>query len=187
MITQYKCHHWIFWTISEWILIIREWRVTVHNCARRKRTLIMYASNLPNLPWNIPSMVHKIRITVKRRSNLLACIGKPLLPQSGNIPASSKAAAAAAATAAAILYQPSENEVHLYQERNPSRGQSLDKYFWMTDLQKTFPWYSHLQVRMIWLHGESKMKVYRHPFWQADSWEASYELGEVILPVLRRR
>ena len=36
---------------------------------------------------------------------LPACIGKPLPPQKGKIPASSKAAAAAAATAAAILHR----------------------------------------------------------------------------------
>ena len=51
--------------------------------------------------------------TLKRRSNLKACIGKPLTLQSGKIPASSKAAAVAAATAAAILYQ-------RIQERTPS-------------------------------------------------------------------
>ena len=58
----------------------------------------------------------------------------------------------------------SEKEVHLYKERNPSRGQNLDHNFWMTDVQKTLRWYSHLQVRMIRHHGESKRKVYTHSF-----------------------
>ena len=91
--------------IPKWILISRGWWVTVHKCARRKGTSIICATNLPSVPWNITSKVHTIRTMLKRRSNLLACIGKPLLPQSRKIPAFSKAAAAAAATAAAILYQ----------------------------------------------------------------------------------
>ena len=55
-----------------------------------RTTSIMWASNLPSLPWNITSKVHKIRTTLKRRSNLHACIGKPLPPRCGKIPASSK-------------------------------------------------------------------------------------------------
>ena len=91
--------------ISGWILIVRGWWVTVQHCARRKRASIFCASNHPTLPWNITSKVRKIRATLKRRSNLLACIGKPLPAQSGKIPASSKAAVAAAATTAAILHR----------------------------------------------------------------------------------
>ena len=89
----------------KWMLTSRGWWVTVHNCARRKRTSIICASNLPRLRVNITSRVHKVRTTLKRRSNLLACIGRPLLPQRGKIQASSKAAAVAAATAAAFFYQ----------------------------------------------------------------------------------
>ena len=83
----------------------RGWWVTVNNCARRRGTSIICNSNLPSLPWNITSMVHKIRITLKRRSIFLACTGKPLPPQRGKIKASSKAAKTAAATAAAILHR----------------------------------------------------------------------------------
>ena len=140
----------MLWTISRRILISRGWWVTVHNCARRKRTSIMCASNLPSLPWKITSKVHKIRTTLKRRSNLPACLGKPLPPQSGKIPASSKAAAAAAATAAAILIDSSENEVHFYEEIR----QNLDCSFRMTDVQKTPRWHSHLQVCMVRHHDE---------------------------------
>ena len=39
------------------ILISRKWWVTVHNCARRKRTSIMCASNFPSLLWNITGKV----------------------------------------------------------------------------------------------------------------------------------
>ena len=47
----------------------------------RKRTSIICASNLLSSQWNITSEVHKIRTMLKRRSNLHACIGKPLPPQ----------------------------------------------------------------------------------------------------------
>ena len=64
--------------------------IGVNNCAKRKRTSIMGVPNLPSLPWNITSLVHKIRKTLKRKSNLPACIGKPLPPRCGLNPASSK-------------------------------------------------------------------------------------------------
>ena len=67
----------------------RNWEATARATAcgdevideARKRTSIICASNHPSLPWNITSRVHKIGTTLKRRSNLHACIGKPLLPQ----------------------------------------------------------------------------------------------------------
>ena len=39
------------------ILTSRKWWVTFHNCARRKRTSKMCASNLPSLLWNITGKV----------------------------------------------------------------------------------------------------------------------------------
>ena len=50
-----------------------------------------------------------------------------------------------------------------FYERNSSRGQNLYIHFWMTDVQKTLHCYSHLKVRMIRNHGESKKKgVHTH-------------------------
>ena len=143
IITQCKYHHWILRTISEWILIIRGWWVTVQNCARRKRTSIRCASNLPSLPWNITTKVHKIRTTLKRRSNIQACIGKPLPPQSGKVPTSSKAAAAAAAAAAtaaaaaaaAILHRLHSRKRYIYSKKEIHREDRIWDYnSWMTDV-----------------------------------------------------
>ena len=50
----------------------------------------MCLSNLPSLPWNITGKVHKIRTTLRRRSNLPACFGKPVPPRCGVTTASSK-------------------------------------------------------------------------------------------------
>ena len=65
------------------ILTSRGVWITVHHYAKRKRTSIICVSNLPNRPWNITSKVRKIRTMLKRRSNLPACIGKPLPSRCG--------------------------------------------------------------------------------------------------------
>ena len=57
---------------------------------KRKKTSTICVANLHSLPWNITGKVHKIRTTLKRRSNLPACFGKPLPPRCGKNPASSK-------------------------------------------------------------------------------------------------
>ena len=72
--------------------------------------------------------------------------------------------------------------------------------FWMTDVQKTVRWYSHLQVRMIRHHGESKRKVYTpsfdkkilercHTNWREsyfqdreEDWERIHVWGLITLP-----
>ena len=89
---------------SKWILTSRGLWITVHRCAKRKRTSIMCVSNLPSLPWNVTGKVHKIRTTLTRRSNLPACFGKRTPDDAGKSRLPGKAAAAAAA-AAAILCQ----------------------------------------------------------------------------------
>ena len=88
--------------------------------ARRKRTSIIWicASNLPSLPWNIKSVVHKIGTTLKRKSDLHR---NPLSPQSGIIPTFLKAAKT---TAAAIFCQ-NIREWSPFVWRNSSRGQNL--------------------------------------------------------------
>ena len=81
IITRYKYHRWMLQSNAKWILISRGWWITVHNCARRKRTSIVRASNLPSLLWSITSKVQNIRTTLKHRSNVYVCIGEPLPPQ----------------------------------------------------------------------------------------------------------
>ena len=90
--------------------------------------------------------------------------GNRCLHKSGKIPASSKAAAAAAATAAAILHRLHSRKKSFYIKKEILWDRIGDCYFWMTDVQKTLCWYSHLQVRMIRHHGESKRKMYTQSF-----------------------
>ena len=66
-ILQCKYHHWIFLELLMWILISREFWITLHHCVKRKKTSIIWVANLHRLPWNITSMAHKIRTTSKRR------------------------------------------------------------------------------------------------------------------------
>ena len=113
--------------------------------------------------------------------------GNRCLHKSGKIPASSKAAAAAAATAVAILHRLHSRKKSFYIKKEILWDRIGNCYFWMTDVQKTLCWYSHLQVRMIRHHGESKRKGVHTIIWQEDSCEVSYEFGGVTLPVLRRR
>ena len=51
-------------------------RITVHHCAKKKKTLIICVMNFHSLPWNITSTTHKIRTTVETKMNLQTCIGK---------------------------------------------------------------------------------------------------------------
>ena len=152
--TQHKYHIWMLLNISGWILVIRGWWVTVKKCARRKRISIKYASNLPNLPWNITSKVHKIRTTLKRRSHLQACIGKPLPPRCGKSRPLRRQQRRQRQQQQQSFIDTSENEVHWYKERNPSRGQNLDFNIWMTDVQKALCWHCHLQERVVQHHDE---------------------------------
>ena len=81
----------------------------------------------------------------------------------------------------------SENEV-IYFKKEILREDRIWGYnFWMTDVQKTLRWYSHLQVRVVRHRGESKRNGVHTLFWQEDSHEVSYELEGVILPLSRRR
>ena len=89
---------------SVWILTRRGIWITVHHCAKRKRTSIICVSNLHSLPWNIPSKAHKIRTALKRRWIFKRASGNRCLHDAGKSRPSRKAAAAAAA-AAAILCQ----------------------------------------------------------------------------------
>ena len=47
-----------------WILTSRELWITVHHCAKKKRTSIICVANLHSLLWNITSKAHKIRTTL---------------------------------------------------------------------------------------------------------------------------
>ena len=96
----------------------------------------------------------------------------------------------------------SENEVHLYKERNPSREQNLDCNF-SIDMQKTLRWCSYLQVRVVLHHDECEREVYTLTwreearemhlenvillqYWGEDSkinWRRIHEWGLTALPL----
>ena len=80
-----------------------------------------------------------------------------------------------------------KKEVHLFKERNPSRGQNLGLQFLddrrVEDTPLTLSSSSTNDSTPWWIQEEGIHTL----FWQEDSWEVSYELGWVILPVLRRR
>ena len=80
-----------------------------------------------------------------------------------------------------------KKEVHLFKERNPSRGQNLGLQFLddrrVEDTPLTLSSSSTNDSTPWWIQEEGIHTL----FWQEDAWEVSYELGWVILPVLRRR
>ena len=186
IITQYKCHHWMLRTISRWILIIRGWWITVQKLHKKEENFDnMYVeSSKPTVDYHEYGSQDSNNVETKvepsgMRRETVACTKR-------ENPGSSKAAAAAA-TAAAILHRLHPRKKSMYQKEIHREDRIWDYSFWMTDVQKTHHWYSHLQVRMIRHHGESKRKGVHTLFWQEDSWEVYYELERVILPVLRRR
>ena len=88
----------------KWILMSRGFWITVHHCAKKKNTSIICIANLHSLPWNITSMAHKIRTTLKRRWTFKPASGNRCHHDVGKTRPPRKAAAAAAA-AAGILCQ----------------------------------------------------------------------------------
>ena len=82
---------------STWIMTNRGLWITVHHCARRKKTSIICVANLHSLPWNITSMAHKIRTTLKLRWIFKRASGIRCLHDGGKTRPPRKAAAEAAA------------------------------------------------------------------------------------------
>ena len=99
IIFQYKHHHWIFRNVLHefWQVVNCELRFII---ARK----VIFVANLHSLPWNITSMAHKIRTTLKRRWVFKRTSGNRCLHDAGE-PRPPRKAAAAAAAAAAILCQ----------------------------------------------------------------------------------
>ena len=101
IVFQYKYHHWMFRNV--FFLNFDKYRglwVTVHHCAKRKKTSIICVANLHSLPWNTTSKAHKIRTTLKRRWIFKRASGNRCLHDAGKTRPPRKAAAAAAAAAA---------------------------------------------------------------------------------------
>ena len=73
-----------------WILTNRGLSITVHHCAKRKKTSMICVSNLHSLPWNITGKAHTIRTTLKRRWIFKRASGNRCLHDAGKNPASSK-------------------------------------------------------------------------------------------------
>ena len=74
-----------------------------------------------------------------------------------------------------------KKEVHLFKERNPSRGQNLGLQFLddrrVEDTPLTLSSSSTNDSTPWWIQEEGIHTL----FWQEDSWEVSYELGWVIV------
>ena len=100
IVFQYKYHHWIFRNVFLKFDKYRGLWVTVHHCAKRKKTSIICVANLHSLPWKTTSKAHKIRTTLKRRWVFKRASGNRCLHDAGKTRPPRKAAAAAAAAAA---------------------------------------------------------------------------------------
>ena len=172
-----------FWQFVDGELRFKNW-------ARKKRTSIICTSNLSKHSV-VVSRVWCARFEQRwnEGQTFQHASGNRCLHKAVKIPASWKAAAAAAATAAAIHHRlhPRKKSIKIKKEIQ-REDRILDYNFWITDVQKTLRWYSHLQVRVIRQHGESKRKGVHTLFWQKDSWEVSYELGrKSILTVFEKK
>ena len=158
-----------------WILTNRGLWITVHHCAKRKKTSIICVADLHSLPWNITSKAHKIRTTLKRRWIFKRASGDRCLHDAGKTRLPRKAAVAAAAAAATprqyIRGQSpaTEKKTILREERIWSKISG-----WQT-CKKTFLRDYHLQVCLL------RHKDRRH------SEEARATYWDVTHPVLRRR
>ena len=115
------------------------------NCARRKRTSIICTSNLPSIPWSSWVWFARFEQRWNEGQTFQHASGNRCLHKAVKIPASWKAAAAAAATAAAIHHRlhPRKKSIKIKKEIQ-REDRILDYNFWITDVQKTLRWYSHL-------------------------------------------
>ena len=119
---------------STWILTNRGLWITVHHCARRKKNSIICVANLHSLQWNITSMAHKIRTTLKRRwifkrASGIRCLHdgckkRGLLEKQQRRQQQS-------------CVNTPEDKVQLKKRKAPSRVQNLDSDSWMT-VEKIF-------------------------------------------------
>ena len=156
-----RYHHWILRTVSEWIFIIRGWGITVQKLRKKEKNFdnICFESSKPTVEYHEYVWQDSNNRWNEGRTFWHAS-GNRCFHKSGKVQASSKAAAAAVATAAAILHRLHSRKKSFYFKKEILWDRIGNCYFCMTDVQKTLCWYSHLQVRMIRHHGESKRKAY---------------------------
>ena len=106
------------------ILTSREFWITVHHCAKKKKTSIICVANLHSLPWNITSKVHKIQTTLNRRRIFNRASENRCLHDAGK------------SRQQQSHVNTSEDEVQLQRRKAPSKGQNLDYDSWMTYVEK---------------------------------------------------
>ena len=156
-----------FGTFFLWILIIRGWWVTVQNCARRKRISIIGASNLPSLQWNITSQVHRIRTTLKRRSDLLACTGKPSPSRCGLNPGVLEKQQQRRQQQSCV--KTSEDKVHLHKRQESFERTEFGLWFLDDRRGEDILRDSHLQVCLLRHHDRRHSEEARATYWDITS------------------
>ena len=112
------------------------YELRIDHCAKRKTTSIICVASLHSLPWNTTSKAHKIRTTLKRRSNFKRASGNRCLHDAGKIPASSKSSSGSRGGSSNPMSIDPRTKSNYRRGKNPSRTQNLDYDSWMTDVQK---------------------------------------------------
>ena len=154
-----------------WISTNRELCITIHHCAKKKKTSIICVANLHSLPWNITSMAHKIRTTLKRRWIFKRASGNRCLHDTGKTQPPRKAAAAAAA-AAAILCQYIRGQSPTKEKKSAFEKTEFGLWF-LDDIRgEDIIQNAHLQVRLLRHRDKRHSEEVRATYW------------DVILPVL---
>ena len=105
-----------------WILTSRGLWITVHHCAKRKRTSIICVVNVPSLRWKITSKVHKIRTTLKRKSTFQRASGNRCLHDAGKAPASSGSGGSGGSSKPVSIHPRTKSNYR--KGKNPSRRQN---------------------------------------------------------------
>ena len=107
--------------------------------------------NLHSVPWNITSMAHKIRTTLKRRWIFKRASGNRCLHDAGKTRLPRKAAVAAAA-AAAILCQYIQEQSRITEKISVFQKTTLGLWF-LDDIRgEDFTWDTHLQECLLRHH-----------------------------------
>ena len=183
IITQYKYHHWILRTISRWLLRIRGWWITVQNCAKRKRTSIDSSKPIVEYHEYGSQESNNVEMKVKPSSVHLETVASTKRENPGLLESSSGGSGISSSNPLSIA---SEKEVHLNKERNPSRGQNLGLKFLDDKRAEDTPLILIFKYEWFDTMVTPRGRVYTL-FWQEDSWEVSYELEGVILPVFEKK
>ena len=136
-----------------WFLTSRGLWITVHHCAKRKRTSIICESSQFTMEYH--ELDSQDSNNVETKMNLQACIGKPLPPRCGKIPAFSKSSSGSSGGSSNPMSIHPRTKSNFCEEKDFSKRQNLDYNSWMTDVENTFFWNAHLPVCLLRHHDES--------------------------------